>query len=279
VKLRLLGASAGGGVPQWNCACAGCIAARAGRIPARTQASAAVSADGERWYLLHATPDVRAQIEACPPLHPRPPRASPIAGVLLANGDLDATLGLLQLREDHPLAVYATATTARGFTTGNVLHRTLERFPGHVAWHPLALDVEHAVGDLRVTALALPGKVPLHLAGLEAPSPEDNVGLRIRDGRHTIVWAPCVAGPSPALDRLLAGADVILFDGTFWSLDEHPRAGGMAHWPVQDSLPLLARAPGRRVLVHVNNTNPLLLDEGPVRAAGVEVGVDGQELL
>lgn len=304
MRVRVLGSGAGGGVPQWNCACRVCQAARADArlVRPRSQASAAVSRDGASWFLLHASPDVRLQIESFAPLHPRATRDSPICGVLLANGDLDACLGLLSLRESQPFSVYATAAVTRGFRDGNSMVRTLARFPGQVEWRELALGVETPLLDrdgrpsgLEVTAFAVPGKVPLHLVGEQAPSDEDTVLLRVRDGEsgRIVVWAPSVAGPTAALEPLLTEADCVLFDGTFWSSEElaaegagERRAEEMGHWPVggeSGSLALLGRLPSRRrILVHINNTNPLLVEGSPERAAagarGVEVAHDGLEV-
>ena len=287
MRIRLLGTAAGGGLPQWNCACAICRAARAGEVPRRTQASAAVSADGERWLLLHASPDVRQQIESFAPLQPRAARDTPIAGIALTSGDLDTCLGLLELRESQPLVVLATGAVRRGFAGRNAMARTLERMPGQLTWRDLAPGVEVPVAGLAVSALPVPGKVPPHLQGLVAPSPEDTVALRVRDpaGGGILVWAPSVAGPSPAIAALVREATCVLFDGTFWSPDELPGAPAMGHWPLggeQGSLALLRQLAAPRVLVHINNTNPILLPASPeraaVRAAGVEVGEDGMEL-
>jgi pyrroloquinoline quinone biosynthesis protein B len=298
VRVRVLGSAAGGGFPQWNCGCENCRLVRSatGEARPRTQESIAVSADGDDWFLVNVSPEVRAQIESFPRLWPRAPRHSPIGGLLLTNGDLDHCLGLLSLRESHPIALYATAAVRDGFTSGNVLYRTLQRFPGQVDWRALNLDEEQPLGDsgLFVTAVPAPGKLPLHLEGLRAPSREDNVGLVIRDGRtdRTLAYFSGVAGPSPDVDRALAGADVVFFDGTFWSSDELIAAGlgtrraeEMAHWPVSGadgSLAYLTRFPARKLYIHVNNTNPMLREGGQERrrlaAAGVEVALDGQEL-
>ena len=147
-----------------------------------------MSTDGASWALLNCSPEIRQQIEAFPGLHPRGPRHSPIAAILFTNGDLDHTLGLLSLRESHPLIVYATEPVRRGFIEGNVLYKTLERFPGQVTWRPLKAGREEAIVDaagkeigLTVEAVAIPGKPPVHLETLAPPDPEDNVGLRIRE--------------------------------------------------------------------------------------------------
>ena len=297
MQLRVLGSAAGGGFPQWNCGCANCAGLRAGtlRARARSQESLALSADGEHWFLLNASPEIRAQLESFPQLWPRSKRHSPVSGVLLTNGDLDHCLGLLSLRESHPIAVFSTAAVRRGFAEGNALYRTLERFPEQVRWHELALGREHALSDgLSVTALAVPGKLPIHLERTRAPSPEDNVALRVREleSGRTLAYLPAVAGEAAAVSAAVQGADCVFFDGTFWSGDElvaaglgSKRAEDMAHWPVggaQGSLGFLSKLACRRVLIHLNNTNPLLREDGPeaaaARAAGVEIAFDGMEL-
>ena len=170
----------GGGFPQWNCGCPNCRGVRAGHIRAtpRTQESVAVSADGERWVLLNASPEIRQQLESFSALRPRAPRHSPVDAIVLTNGDLDHTLGLLSLRESHPLAVYATERVRRGFTEGNVLYRTLERFPDQVRWRALQPGREEALAGvdgqgsgLLVEAVAVPGKLPIHLESLGAGRP------------------------------------------------------------------------------------------------------------
>jgi pyrroloquinoline quinone biosynthesis protein B len=297
VQVRVLGSAAGGGVPQWNCGCDNCRDARSGGlVTPRMQESVAVSADGESWFLLNVSPEIRAQIESFPGLWPRAPRHSPIAGLLLTNGDLDHCLGLLSLRESHPLVVHATESVRAGFVTGNVLYRTLERFAGQVTWRTLAAGTEQPLGDtpLTVTAIPAPGNLPLHLKGLRAASAGDNVGLVVRDTRsgRRLAYFSGVAGPSPELVHAVSEADLVFFDGTFWSSDElivaglgTRRAEEMAHWPVggpDGSLPFLSRLSGRRVLIHINNTNPILREGSAqrraVEAAGVQVGFDGLEL-
>jgi pyrroloquinoline quinone biosynthesis protein B len=303
VKIRVLGSAAGGGFPQWNCGCPNCrgIRGRAIEATARTQESVAVSADGEAWFLLNASPEIRQQIESFPPLHPRGPRHCPIAAILLTNGDLDHCLGLLSLRESHPLVVYATEAMWRGFTEGNVLYRTLQRFEGQVTWRALKpgreeplTDRDGRPGGLSVETVALSGKPPVHLEG-RPTDPEDNVGFRIRD-THTGRIAAYFSGVgriTPAVRQGLAGADCIFLDGTFWASDELQalglggrRAEEMAHWPVggpEGSLAQLAAVTApRKIFIHINNTNPLLREDSPERAAaaaaGWEVAYDGLEV-
>jgi len=257
----------------------------------------AISSAGDRWLLLNASPEIRSQIESCPALHPRGPRDSPIAAVVLTNGDLDHTLGLLSLRESHPLTIYATEPVRRGFTEGNVLYRTLQRFPGQVTWKTLEPRRETAVdGGLTLTAVPAPGKPPVHLEGLAPPDPGENIGLVIADraSGKRLAYFSAAAGVTPAVRKAMDGADCVFFDGTFWSGDElialglgTKRASDMAHLPVGGaggSLDLLdgTRA-ARRLYIHINNTNPLLRPGSPeraeVEARGWEIARDGMELV
>jgi pyrroloquinoline quinone biosynthesis protein B len=304
VRVRILGSAAGGGFPQWNCACTNCHGLRNGAIKAaaRTQDSICLSSDGEHWVLVNASPDVRSHIESYPPLHPRHRRDSPIHAIFLTNGDLDHCLGLLSLRENHPLALYATDVVRHGFTADNVLYRTLQRFPGQIAWNALKLGIEEMIplGDgrpsgLSVAAVALPGKPPVHLEGLAADHPEMNIGLRFHDHRtgRVLAYGPGIARFTAAVGKFLRAADCVLLDGTFWSNDELSALGisgksaeDLAHWPIgggSGSLSVLSTmAPARRIFVHLNNTNPILREDSPerraVEAAGWEVAHDGMEL-
>jgi len=277
---------------------------REGTISAvsRTQESVAISADGDDWFLLNASPDIHRQIESFPRLHPRGPRHSPIRGILLSNGDLDHCLGLLLLREFHPLIVYATDHVRRGFVEDNVLYRTLQRFPEQATWRILKLGrEEELIGEgghpsgLSVEAVPVPGKLPVHLEGRTPADPEQNVGFRIRErgtGR-ALTYLPAVGQVTPAVRQALDGADCVFLDGTFWSSDElsalklvNKRAEEMAHLPVSGgtgSLAALAGLPARRrILIHINNTNPLLREDSPERravtAAGWEAAHDGMEM-
>ena len=302
MHLRVLGSAAGGGSPQWNCGCANCADLRAGHaaLDARTQASAAVSGDGQQWFLLNVSPDVRAQIESFPALHPRRLRDTPIGGIVLSNGDIDACLGLFILREDQPLVLYASEAVERGLREHNALTRTLERRPGQLVWNRLrAGEVVPLIGaagpsGLTIEAIAVPGTVPLHLKGLAAPSPDDNLAIVVRDAHgRSLVYAPTTAAPTPLLDERARAADVLVFDGTFFRDDELTSLGlttrsarDMAHWPLggaEGSLRWLAQLPCRRkILTHINNTNPILRAGAPERdelsAAGVEIAHDGLEV-
>lgn len=312
MRAIVLGSAAGGGFPQWNCACANCRAVRAGslRTTPRTQDSIAITARHEpshepgrdRFVLLNASPDVAAQIERTPPLQPRRGRETPIAAVVLTNGDLDHVLGLFSMREGEPLRVYATPSVRAGLEA-NAMVATLRRHPRQLELRELPLDeevelrgVDDAPTGLRLRAFAVPGKAPIHLAGREAR--DQNVGLSIRDPRTrgTILYVPSAAAIDAVAreTRALQADDVILFDGTFWSSDElrarglgERRAEDMAHLPISGehgSLAALSRATrARRIYTHVNNTNPILLDDTPeryaVEAAGWEVASDGLEIV
>ncbi len=300
MRACVLGSAAGGGVPQWNCACDNCRLVRAGdaRVKARTQDSIAVrGGDSGRWLLVNASPDILRQIERFDALWPSSRRSTPIAAVALTNGDLDHVLGLLSLRESEPMRVLATRRVRAGLVDRNAMLRTLARTPDQIVWMDFDLEREVILEEagVGVTALAVPGKLPVHLIGLNNPSSEDNIALRIRDlapaGRVMVVGTSI--GTLAGVERLLEGADAIFFDGTFWSGDEliaqglgTARASDMAHVPVGGADGSLARlehaTAARRIYTHVNNTNPILRDGSPerlaVERAGWEVAFDGMEI-
>jgi pyrroloquinoline quinone biosynthesis protein B len=282
MRAIVLGAAAGGGFPQWNCGCPNCEAVRAkqdGFVP-RTQDSLAVTA-GDRFVLVNASPDVHAQIKATPALWPKTARHSPIAAVVLTNGDLDHVLGLFSLRESQPLAVYATSAVWHGLEA-SVFVRTLRRFEGQLVKKVLELDRDIEIEGVPVRAFAAPGKLPVHLVGHAEPSPEDNVGLRI--GRVTY------AAACDSLDGVdLPDGGVLLFDGTFYREDELVRLGlsksvakDMAHMPIEASMRALAKKSGRKIFTHINNTNPILApsseERRAVENAGWEIAYDGMEI-
>ena len=301
LRVRVLGSAAGGGFPQWNCACGNCTLVRAGdeRVAQRTQDSIAISANGHRWLIINASPDVLRQIERFSPLWPQSARHTPIAAIALTNGDLDHVLGLLSLRESQPLAVLATEPVRAGLIERNAMLRTLARSADHVQWRSLVLGNELLLDDVGVAIrpVAVPGKLPVHLTGITRPSPEDNVALRIRalDSGKTAIVATAV-GTLDGVEAVVAGADVLFFDGTFWTEDElvalglgHARAQEMAHVPIGGdegslarlALPMLAAT--RRIYTHINNTNPILRSDSPERAqaerAGWQVAFDGLEVV
>jgi pyrroloquinoline quinone biosynthesis protein B len=297
LRIVVLGSAAGGGFPQWNCRCPVCELAWAGdrRVSARTQSSLAVSADGERWLLLNASPDIRQQVLATPALQPQARgRHSPIEGVFLSNGDVDHVGGLLALRERQRLTVYATDAVLN-VIDGNPIFRVLD--PALVRRTAVALDrpVDTGLG-LEVTAFAVPGKVPLHQergdvsVGAET---DTTVGLKIAGAGTHAFYIPGCAAVTPSLVRRIAGAPLLFFDGTTYTDDEMVRLGlsqktarRMGHVAMSGpdgSLQGLAAAElGRTVYVHINNTNPVLVEGSAerraVEAAGWEVAYDGMEI-
>jgi pyrroloquinoline quinone biosynthesis protein B len=306
VSLRaiVLGAAAGGGFPQWNSAGLGCLRARAGdpAAPARSQASLAVSADGLRWAVLNAAPDLRAQIAATPALHPRPGtiRNSPIAAVVLTGAEVDTIAGLLTLRERQPFALYAGAAALGTLDANpifNVLDRSLVPRRDLPLGQPLALS-DAACDPLGLTleAFAVPGKVPLfEEAGTDPGRADDgaSIGLALSAGGGRLLFIPGCAAMTPALAARIAGADTLLFDGTLFRDDEMIRAGAgpktgarMGHMSIDGpggAMAALRDTPVRRkVFIHINNTNPVLLADSPERAqvaaAGWEVAYDGMEI-
>lgn len=317
MRIRVLGSAAGGGFPQWNCGCLNCQLARAdsSRVTPRTEDSLAVTADGDAWFILNASPSIHAQIKSFPGLWPSPslttPRRSPIAGVVLTNGDLDHCLGLFSLRESTPLVVYATDRVFETLIERNAIARTLRRFDGQLTHRRLELGVPAPLtlpggtpSGLSIVARPAPGKLPIHLDGKIPPDPEDNIGVWIHEtaspglvGGHPqtprvvayVSSAASLDGLRPALDE----ASVVFFDGTFWREDElialglgTSRARDMAHMPIGGEGGSLAALAGvkaaRKLFIHINNTNPILdaasEERRLVLEAGWEVATDGLDV-
>jgi pyrroloquinoline quinone biosynthesis protein B len=292
----VLGSAAGGGFPQWNCCCPVCAMAWAGdpRVRARTQTGVAVSADGERWILLNASPDLRVQILANPVLHPRGGlRTSPIEAVLLTGAEIDQAGGLLTLRESQPFTICATAATL-AMLADNPIFGALD--PAVVSRRTLAVGEQTKLGGgLSVEIFTVPGKMPLYLED-DNPKIEEsaaNIGVQLSGGDTRLVFVPGAAAVTPALRERLQRANVVLFDGTLYSDDEMIVTGTgtktglrMGHIPIDGSggsLAALADLPGRNIFIHVNNTNPILIEGSPERrrieAAGFEVAFDGMEIV
>ncbi|WP_445526179.1 pyrroloquinoline quinone biosynthesis protein PqqB [Streptomyces cyslabdanicus] len=291
--LRVLGSAAGGGSPQWNCGCPVCAAVRSGAGPARTQSSVAVSADGRRWFLFNASPDVRTQFEAFPGLHPHEDRTTPLEAVLLTDAELDHTLGLLLLREARTLRLYATPAVRETLGAGSGILRTLERYCP-VEWRAMAPGAGLALADgLSCRAFDVPSsKRDRFGTGVDQGRV---VGYRLTDERSggTLVYLPGVQSLTPQLRGEIEGCACLLIDGTCWRDDELVRLGlaaktsrEMGHLPIDGPDGSLAQLPslsvGRTVFVHVNNTNPVLLEDTPerrtVEESGMEVAVDGLEV-
>jgi pyrroloquinoline quinone biosynthesis protein B len=297
--VRVLGSAAGGGYPQWNCACPPCRAVRDRSRPARprTQSSVAVSADRQGWFLLNASPDVRAQIEAFPALHPAGgpdgTRVVPLQAVLLTDAELDHTLGLLLLREGGGLVLHATAATRDTLHHGTSLLRTLEAYCP-VQWRPVVPGADVPLADgLSYRAFDVPTTKRPRFGS--ATREGRVVGYRLTDERsgRVLVHLPVLQELTPEVRAELDDCSCLLVDGTCWSDDELVRLGrggrtarAMGHLPISGpggSLEQLAPLPvERRIYVHVNNTNPVLLEDSPERRAveehGMEVAVDGLEL-
>ena len=293
----VLGAAAGGGYPQWNCACAVCRLAWDGdlRVVPRTQASLAVSADGRRWTLLNASPDLRQQIANTPDLRPAAePRGSPIAAVMLTGAEVDQTAGLLSLRERQPFALHATDETL-SVLAGNPMFNVLA--PDVVSRRPAAIDERIALpGGVFAELFTAPGKVPLYLEGGDPETAADtgvNVGIEISAGSARLAFVPGCAALTPALLQRLARVDVVLFDGTLFTDEEMLECGTgtktgrrMGHMPIDGaggSLAALAALTARRIYIHINNTNPILVaNSAPrraVEAAGWEIAEDGLRIV
>lgn len=283
----VLGSAAGGGVPQWNCRCPVCQLAwnDDGRVRPRTQSSLAVSADGSDWLLVNASPDVRLQITQTVDLHPRIGlRHSPITAVLLTNGDVDHTAGLLTLRESQAFRLYATAPVLTALAQNPIFHVLAS---DQVIRKEVRLDQEfEPVAGLQVSVFAIPGKVPLWL---ETEDPvigektDATIGVLIDAAGRRLAYVPGCALVTDELRERLAGVDALLFDGTVLYDDDLIRAGvgtktgwRMGHVPMageNGSIRALADIPiGRRIFVHINNTNPVLIEDSDERRRVEEAG-------
>jgi pyrroloquinoline quinone biosynthesis protein B len=296
--LHFLGSAAGGGVPQWNCGCRQCDGARAGLIEIRTQSSVALSADGRRWVLVNASPDMRFQLAHCR-WRPRPQtRGSPIESILLTDADLDHTLGLFLLREDESsLFIHASATIKEAVEQGLRLTEILSRYCG-VQWvtAPLVFEPllcrDGAESGLEYKAFEIKGPGPRYRRSNHCSCRLFYVVRESATGKTTLL-APSVSKlEAPLLDEL-GQADAILLDGTFWSNDDFERSGIrtrstvellQSHLPISNgSLETLAAQPAKhKIYTHINNTNPVLWDSGPERRLldklGVRVAIDGMTI-
>ena len=302
--VKILGSAAGGGFPQWNCACPNCRAQRAGTFhgKARTQTQLAISSDSRSWFLLGASPDLRAQIEATPELRPRDGiRQSPIAGTVVLNADIDHVLGLLLLRELQPLRAYAAESIRRILTEDNSMFAMLQRIPDQLSWTSFSpgtgfplLDPSGKDSGLRCRALSLGTHFPAYVSASrqsELASGESSLGLIVETSSgKRLAYMPAVPKISDELMREFESVDVLLCDGTFWSDDEliHVQGSGetaqqMGHVPVSSANGTLRALAGlarpRKIYLHINNTNPMLNEAGPeyrqVRDAGWEIAEDG----
>jgi pyrroloquinoline quinone biosynthesis protein B len=312
MRIQILGSAAGGGFPQWNCGCGNCVAVRKnarknGREnkfsgKARTQAQLALSADGSTWFLAGASPDLALQIENSPALHPRAlhntPRDSPVAGVVLGSADLDHVVGLLLLRELQPLRVYAAPSILRILREENSMFGMLNRVEPQVVWTSMKsgapfplLAADGKDSGLRCEVYYLSGRYPKYVKSANLARDEATAALFFEStpGKR-VAYIPAVDSLSDTLLEKIRHVDVLLFDGTFWSDDELLRVLGsgetahqMGHIPVEESLRLLKSIEvGRKMFIHLNNTNPILNEASPehkaVRQAGWEVAEDNWQL-
>ena len=302
MRLLVLGAAAGGGFPQWNCNCRNCRGVRDGSLKAklRTQSSIAVSADSRSWVLVNTSPDILAQLKALPQLQPaRQLRDTGITAVVLVDSQLDHTLGLAMLREGSRLEVYCTASVRTDLMTGNPLLRILENYCG-VDWHEINLEAGgfriQGINNIEFAAVPVTSKAPPYSPHRDAPREDDNIALMIRDitSGQSVFYAPGLAAVDSIVWQCMSRAACLLIDGTFWTDDEMIRLGAgrkrghdMGHLALSgDSgmLSYLRRLPDvRKVLIHINNTNPILDEDSPerreVEGAGVEVAYDGMEIM
>lgn len=303
VRVRILGSAAGGGFPQWNCNCRNCDGLRRGRIRARprTQSSIAVSADGSNWILFDASPDILTQYQAFPQAQPaRAIRDTAIVGIVVTDSQIDHTTGLLMLREGQALRVYCTDAVRDDLSNANPLFGILGHYCG-VDWRRLEtrdmarFHVEGAAG-LTLRAVPLVSKAPPYSTHRNDPHPGDTVGLHVTDEftGGTLFYAPGLGVVDTNVRAIFAHSDCLLVDGTFWTDDElirlrisDKRAQDMGHLPQSGPggmIDVLAGYPSaRKVLVHINNTNPILVEDSAERsqltAAGIEVAHDGMELV
>lgn len=305
MRVLVLGAAAGGGVPQWNCNCDICHAARTSHPELQaTQASVAVSADDDHWFLINASPDLRQQLIATPQLHPRAGhlRQSPIAGVILTNGEVDAVAGLLSLREGWPFTIYAHQRVLSILKTNSIFNvldeKRVRRQPieFNAAFEPVLPD--GSPSGIEILPFAVPGKRAWYLESASQPDgeePGDTLGLRIADkrsGEYLYFLAACAA-LTPDLRHLLQGAPLIFFDGTLWRDDELIAAGlgaktgqRMGHMAMSGEDGAIAAFAdlgiARKIFLHINNSNPVLLPDSDERKAaessGWQIPADGTEI-
>ncbi len=299
----MLGAAAGGGFPQWNCNCPNCDGLRKGtiRAQARTQSSIAVSGDDENWVLFNASPDILQQIRSFPELQPaRALRDTAIAAIVLIDAQIDHTTGLFMLREHRmPWPVWCTAGVREDLSVGNPLFRVLEHYCS-LAWNEVPLTggfrISSAPG-LSFEAIPLTSNAPPYSPHRDRPQPGDNIGVSLVDARSgkRVFYAPGLGEMEPQVWAAMRQADCVLVDGTLWTDDEMIRLGAskkssraMGHLPQSGAggmLEWLDKLPKgtRKVLIHINNTNPILDENSAQRAEltarGIEVAFDGMELV
>jgi pyrroloquinoline quinone biosynthesis protein B len=303
MRIVVLGAAAGGGFPQWNCNCRNCAGFRNGTIRAtrRTQSSLAISSDSLNWVLINASPDILAQLAATPSLQPaRKIRDTGIRAIVLVDGQVDHSVGLFMLREGGPLEVYCTESVHEDLTGANPIFRVLDSYCG-VNWRPISTSPGSwfeipQINGLRFSAIPVESKPSPFSPRRNAPAKDDNIGLIVEEPRtgQTVWYAPGLARVDERVAECMKRASCILIDGTFWSDDEMVRLGvgtkrasEMGHLAQSGPDGMIAalkmRRDARRILVHINNTNPILDEDSPERREldreGIEVAHDGMEIV
>ncbi|MBS4175671.1 pyrroloquinoline quinone biosynthesis protein PqqB [Bacillus sp. FJAT-49736] len=305
MRIRVLGAAAGGGFPQWNCACSNCRSVREGKagVYPSSQSSLAISVNNKDWYLVNAGPDVHNQIESFSALHAGPGiRETPIAGVILTDAELDHTIGLLQLREGSNLTIYGTERVR------NCLHSDFPVFPMLASycsweWQPLSPNSEVQVGPLGegeeesviLETVPVSRKPPLYSKSNNVDEGIWEIGLVFRNIKtgKSLAYFPTLERMTPSIEACFQRADILIVDGTFWSEDELVEMGAavrnarsMGHLPISGEAgiaEMIAGYPARRkILIHINNSNPILLKHSMERKRleqlGIEIAYDGMEL-
>lgn len=300
--IHVLGSAAGGGFPQWNCNCPMCHGVRSGAIKAtpRTQSSIAVSGDGDNWVLFNTSPDLLAQLAAFPKLQPgRALRDTAIKAIVFMDSQIDHTTGLLMLREGCPHEVYCSEMVYEDLTTGFPLFRMLEHWNGGINHHDIALDGNafsiDGIDGLSFMAIPVAGKAPPYSPHRHDPHVGDNIGIQVTDTNtgKTLFYAPGLGDLTDQTRALMAGSDCLLVDGTFWREDEMEvvglgdrKAGDMGHLPQSGEHGMIEvlrpMDKPRKVLIHINNTNPILDEESEQRRIlekeGIEVAWDGLDI-
>lgn len=303
MNFKLLGTAAGGGFPQWNCACTLCDLCRTYPeiVPPRLQLQAAFSPDSKQWYLINASPDLRFQIEANPELQPSAlggKRNSPIQGIVLTSADLDQVLGLLLLREFQPLTVYATRLVRRTLEA-NSFFRMLQRVPNQLTWVEIRPGCAFTLGRVTCTPIPVSDSLPFYArdSGTHEPGADEPgqavLGLLLEADGQRLAYTPSIPEITDALRTLYDSCDFILVDGTFWSDAElsrthsgTPLARSIGHVPMSGedgAMALLAGVTARqKIFVHINNTNPVLdsrsVEYNTAINAGWQIGQDGWQV-
>ena len=284
LRAYILGAAAGGGLPQWNCGCENCNLARSGLIPSQTQSSICISGNDRDWAIINASPDLRDQVREADMLHPTGLRESPIKSVLLTNGDIDHVAGLLTLREQQPFTLFATSEIHAVIASNPVFDALNPRFVNRTE---IALERPfELVTNVIATLYSVPGKVPLYLEGDKVDTQlegEQTVGVHIQVGNTSAHYIPGCAALTTDLKRRLQGADIVFFDGTLWQDDEmvvaglsQKTGGRMGHMSMSGPDGSLAAFDGldvgQKIYVHMNNTNPVLRPDARERRIAEEQG-------